>query len=106
MNKLEQVSSLGHQMSLAGGMEPGPRFGGGVGSLHGGGLGWGVPVGEGQCNMGNGHMGPPSIRMTDMSYLPTTSLEGGKYSPRIGENNEMKNFRCITMLAFKSSDLV
>ena len=48
VNKSEEVSSLGHQMSLRGG------------ALYGGGL-----YSEVECIMGNGHMGPPMNRQTD-----------------------------------------
>ena len=50
MNKFEQVSSDGHQMSLAGG------------AWLGGGL-----YSEVKCIMGNGHMGPPRAeRLADI----------------------------------------
>ena len=62
MNKFEQVSSDGHQMSLAVGLGPGgPRGAGeaGAGRLNS----------EVQCIMGNGYMGTPSPmnRHTDTS---------------------------------------
>ena len=66
MNKFEQVSSDGHQMSLAGDpctvrsyvwMGPGSVLG--VGSLYAGMGRVGDPVySEVQCSMGNGQMGP------------------------------------------------
>ena len=76
MNKFEQISSFGHQMSLAGG--------------HGAGLGWrqlynespytegagpaGSLYGEVQCIMSNGHMGPPWPEWrTDTSSLAVSS---------------------------------
>ena len=66
MNKFEQVSSLGHHMSLAGGSltmkshvqgilygeVPCPKV-------------MGVPVGEVHGIMGNVHMGTPTCRQTD-----------------------------------------
>ena len=61
VNKLEQVSSDGHQMSLVEGKwGPCP-----VRSMSGGGLGF--LYSEIQCIMGNGHMGPlPHVdRITD-----------------------------------------
>ena len=62
MNKFQQVSSLGHQVSLpVGGVFP-VR-----GDVAGGAVQKGIPVqgaggflyDEVQCIMGNGHMGPP-----------------------------------------------
>ena len=48
VNKFEQVSSLGHMMSVARG----------VGLERRGADGWGFLYSEVQCIMGNGHMGP------------------------------------------------
>ena len=58
VNKFEQVSSDGHQMSLAGG-----------GALY-------IEV---HCIMGNHHMGPhPPVNRYDWKYyLPVTSSVGG-----------------------------
>ena len=53
MNKVEQVSNDGHQMSLASGVHEVPSWGGGLYS-------------EFQCIMGNGHMGTPRVQ-TDMT---------------------------------------
>ena len=62
MNMFEQVSRLGHQMSI-----PGAGLGGmgGLGSDGGWGLwGWGFLYGEIQFIMGNSHMGPTVNRQT------------------------------------------
>ena len=71
VNKFEQVSSDGHQMSLVGGECPmsdsqklGP--GGPMSDVQGGwGQDGGVLYSEVQRIMGNGHMGPPVNRWTD-----------------------------------------
>ena len=66
VNKFEQVSNLGHQMTLPEGMGPcteGPVYT------------------EVQCIMDNGNMGTPTNRMMYKHdwkhYLPATSLVGG-----------------------------
>ena len=79
VNEFEQVSSIGHQMSLA----RGPLQCGLMsrGSLYGEvpcPKGLGVPVGEVQSIMGNGHMGAPTCGQTRLKTLPSaTSLVGG-----------------------------
>ena len=59
VNKFEQVSSDGHQMSLAGG-----------GALY-------IEV---HCTMGNHHMGPhpPVNRQTRLKILPSRNFVGGR----------------------------
>ena len=88
MNNFEQLSRLGHQMSLAGNV--GQDQGQGGGSLYRGeprvrAIGGCFLYGEVQCIMGNGHMGPPPlpkqndrVRHLWKYYLPTISLAGGK----------------------------
>ena len=59
VNKFEDVSSVGHQMSVAGGRVRGPRsdgWGGGGRSLKSD-VGGGVLYSEVQGITGNGHMG-------------------------------------------------
>ena len=88
MNNFEQLSRLGHQMSLA--WNVGQDQGQGGGSLYRGeprvrAIGGCFLYGEVQCIMGNGHMGPPPLQKQNdrvrhlwKYYLPTISLAGGK----------------------------
>ena len=79
VNKLEQVSSDGHKMSLVGG---GAGTGVGAGGFHvwcRGPVKWG-PMHHGQWSNGD----PSPCGLTDTHewkhYLPSTSLAGGKYN--------------------------
>ena len=80
-DKLEQVSSDGHQMSLAGGQfQESPCLmseGRGVGAGQGGGEG--VLYSEVHCIMGNGHMGTSqqSDKQTPVKTLPFRNFVGG-----------------------------
>ena len=62
VNKFEQLSSLGHQMSLQEGA---------TGSLYGG---RGSLYGEVQWIMGNGHMGPPFEQTNMTETLPSCNF--------------------------------
>ena len=64
VNQFEQVSSLGHQMSLQG--EPGLGASTGWSHVQRGGQGWEKESSEVQCSTGNGHIGPlPFCEQTD-----------------------------------------
>ena len=86
VNKFEQVSSGGHQISLVGG--------GGLvleGSLYS----------EVQCFMGNGHMGHPQNRLSDrLRWLAQISLKHPikpKKIPSVdGENDGVMSCDCAT----------
>ena len=92
VNKFEQVSSDGNQMSLAGGDgAPCPvRFYSQAPKVSCPGLGWGGGLyNEVQCIMGNGHMGPSPCGETDRlmdrhvwkHYIPVTPVAGGSKQP-------------------------
>ena len=77
VNNFEQVSSNGHQMSLAGGTGPeGP-----MSDVQG--CGQGVLYSKVQRIMGNGHMWAPqqNDRHDWKHYLPATSLADGNNKP-------------------------
>ena len=80
VNNFVQVSSDGHQMSLAGGpMSGGARTGGS--SMSGEGLGSGVLYSEVQCIMGNANMEPPwtdNDRQTRLKTLPCPNSVDGR----------------------------
>ena len=79
VKKFEQVSSDGHQVSLAGGPLPGgPKI-----PCPGGACEWGLRLrgtlySEVQYIMGNGHMGLPMDIQTRMKTLPSRNFVGGR----------------------------
>ena len=85
VNKFEQVSSDGHQISLPGALGPRVGAGGLMYDVQGAGVGLvlrGALHSEVQYIMGNGHIwNPRSPEQTGThlckQYLPTTSLAGG-----------------------------
>ena len=86
VNKFEQVSDIGHEMSVPWGTKGPCTMRSHV--QGGGSRAWGSLCGEVQCIMGNDHMlHPPHMlqneRQTRLKTLPfATSLAGGK---KIGE---------------------
>ena len=70
MNKFEQVSSEGHQMSLEGGQDQGYPH---VSCLEGG-----VPMSRGEpCTVRSNASRGMTDRHVSKHYLPATSLAGG-----------------------------
>ena len=127
VNKFEQVSGPGYQMSLAegvhkwtslnrspvlvtrchyhGGWGEGQGRGGGLYRL---GLGKGSLYGEVQCFTGNGQMPPPRTDRHDWKhYLPTTSLAGGYYMVPLGgrHTKSSSNLPVITKLITRRTRL-
>ena len=75
MNKFEQVSSLGHQMSLSWGAGERAKAGGGLYRLE---LGKGSLYGEVQCFTGNGQMPPLRTDTTENIIFPQLRAFGRK----------------------------